>query len=308
MKTNLSIWIVGVLAGILTNECRANLNGSDNFDDNSKDPTRWGTDFSNGVGVLTETNGRLEYTTLGLPSGFDFVAHPWTLNSASYTQDWEIQIDVNSPVLGQRVDLGLLVGPGSDPTVLFTNRFNMQFNKLPGQDFHEFRCAIATDTVEQELGTPQSAPAFAALRVVFNASTRTLSGYYDDNGPECGYSWKLLGASTVPAAWNMTVASVFGISLMGKSANAVIASTNNVFMDNFAAFSGTTPRLAISRVGGSVVLAWPTNNPTCHLELTPSLTPPVCWQSVTNAPGIVGTNFTVTNTVSSDKRFYQLSR
>ena len=100
MKSSLSIWIVGVSAALLTNECRAGLNGSDDFNDSSKDPTRWGADFTTGVGLLTETNGRLEYTTSGVPTGFDFVARPWILNSASYTQNWEFQIDVNSASIG----------------------------------------------------------------------------------------------------------------------------------------------------------------------------------------------------------------
>ena len=182
----------------------------------------------------------------------------------------------------------------------------MQFNR--SATFFEFRCAIATDSDEIELGNEQPLYSFAAIRVAFDADAKTLSGYFDEDGPVCGYSWRLLGATNVPAAWNMTDASVFWISVDGKSSHATVASTNNVFMDNFSASSGVLSGLGISLLGGSIVLAWPTNNPTCHLEVTPSLTPPVCWQSVTNARGIVGTNFTVTNTVSSDEGFYRLSR
>jgi hypothetical protein len=53
----------------LTSECRATLIGSDDFNDNSKDTNRWGTDIILGTGgIFTETNQRLEYTTGGSSS------------------------------------------------------------------------------------------------------------------------------------------------------------------------------------------------------------------------------------------------
>jgi hypothetical protein len=76
MKTNHAIWILGVFAAFVAHEGRASLNGSDDFNDNSKDPARWGIDFTAGVGLLTETNGRLEYTTSGASTGFDLAARP----------------------------------------------------------------------------------------------------------------------------------------------------------------------------------------------------------------------------------------
>jgi len=301
---------IGVLAAILTNECLAGLNGSDDFNDNSKDATWWGTDFISGVGSLTETNGRLEYTTTGVPTAADFAVRPWILNFGSYTQDWEVQIDISMPQLTlaptQFVSLGLFVFPGTNINVAYTNRFYADFDQ-DGSD-HEFKCQVAVNTSNIHLGVQSSVSTSAAVRVAFDATTKVLAAYYDEDGPVCGYSWKLLGSTNISAGWNLTSTNVFGVSIMGNSGFTSIASSNNVFGDNFRASSGKTPNLGISLATGRVVLFWSTNAPACRLACASALSPPVCWQFVTNVAAVVNTNFAVTNTVSSDQEFYRLSR
>lgn len=309
MKTNLSIWIVGVLAGILSNECRANLNGSDNFDDNIKDATRWGTDFINGAGFITETNGRLEYTASGSP--VDRAGRPWALNFGSYTENWGVRVDVNVPqqtlTPSQFVGIGVSVFPGTNVAAVRTNRFVVGLNQDGGN--HEFDCSVAVNsTQEAHIGKMATAAVSAAVLVAFDASTKTLYAYYDEDGSVGGYSWLLLGSTNIAAGWNMTSTSVFTVGVVGSSFSLPVDSTKNVFADNFQVFSGQTPSLGINLLSSKVVLSWSTNPPSCHLERASTLTPSVWWQVVTNAPGIVGTNFTVTNTVSSDKAFYRLSR
>src|SRR5712692_7753163 len=99
MKTNRAILIVVVLAAFVADEGHADLNGSDDFNGSIKDTNKWGIDLTNGVGRLTQTNGHLEYTTTGVPTTFDLAALPWKLNFGSYTQNWEVQADVNVPIL-----------------------------------------------------------------------------------------------------------------------------------------------------------------------------------------------------------------
>jgi hypothetical protein len=41
------------------------ITNGDDFYDNSKDSVKWGADGVDGIGVLRETNQRLEYTTPG---------------------------------------------------------------------------------------------------------------------------------------------------------------------------------------------------------------------------------------------------
>jgi hypothetical protein len=306
MKSTNAVWIVGTLAAILTSECQAQLNGSDDFNDNSKDMNRWGVDFAAGVGLLNETNGRLEFTTGGVPTSLDLAARPWILNSGSYTQNWEIHMEVNVPQLAlPECRVGLLVSP--NPTNFLGNNFRLDLVESASGGRY---CAANLDVNGDKIGVSDRATTstFAGLCITFDANTRGLSAFYDEDGANCGYVWTLLGSTNVPAAWNMSATNVFGVWVFGYVQSASLASTDNVFGDDFYASSGPTPNLGIGLAGAKVVVAWSTNAPACQLEFTSTLTPPICWHVVTNAPGIVTTNFTVTNTVSGGKGFYRLSR
>ena len=81
----------------------ANVAGSDNFDDNSKDATRWGADSGFVLpagqslpGQLSETGGHLEFTSAG--NAHIYQARPWILNYGAADADWEVQLDTS--VLG----------------------------------------------------------------------------------------------------------------------------------------------------------------------------------------------------------------
>jgi hypothetical protein len=313
MKAHHSIGIVGLLAAALTVNGQADFNGSDDFNDNARDAARWGTDLTAGAGVLTETNGRLEYTTAGVPSGWDLSARPWIAGSGSYTQSWEVRMDVNVPQLplgtNERVAFGFIVAPGTDLAMAFTNRFYLDLSQSSSSAINRrFTCNVAVNAAETNLAKRATSSTFAALRVGFDANTKVLAAYYDEDGPACGYSWALLAATNIASAWHMTSTSVFTVGVIGHSEYAAVAATDNVFGDNVHASSGLTPRLGIGLAGGNVMLAWSTNAPACHLEFTPTLTPPVCWQIATNPPWTLNTNWAVTNTRSSPATFYRLSR
>jgi len=306
MNANRAIWIVVVLSVILTDECRANLNGNDDFNDNSKDTSRWGSDIVvGGVGVFTETNQRLELTTSGAVTASDIIARPWVLNSGSYTQNWEMQIDVNVPFLtetnGQQVFFGLATTVGT----AFTNRLLIEFGQSTDRHFRAF---FATNNFKLTNVFAQTVTTSAAVRVAFDANTKVLSCYYDEDGPSCGYSWTLLRSEPVGTSWGLNNSSVFNVSVIGDCSLTPLSSGSNVYGDNFRASSGDNPSLQIKTTGNKAVLSWATNGPTTHLESTSTLSPPICWQSVTNTPGIVSTNFTVTNTISSVNTFFRLSR
>jgi len=254
MKANHAILIIGVLAATLTNECYANFNGSDDFNDNSKDPTRWGIDLAYGASLLTETNGRLEYTTSGLPTGFDLTARPWILNYGSYTQSWEVRIDVSVPRTPFQ-DLGffLIVFPGTDPSAVYADRFILDLDQFQdsGSDQLKFHCTVTANSAEAEVGAKVTASSSAALRIAFDANTKVFSAFYDEDGPNLGYSWTFLGSTNVPVAWNMTDTSVFGLAVGGGSKSAPVISANSVCGDNFCASSGAMPNLSISLANGA---------------------------------------------------------
>jgi hypothetical protein len=54
-----------------------------------------------------------------------------------------------------------------------------------------------------------------------------------------------------------------------------------------------------------VLLIWPTNNTGYTLESKTNLNPALTW-SASGSPGIVGTNFTVTNLATGRGMFYRL--
>ncbi len=290
-------------------DCRADFNGNDDFNDNSKDPALWGTDLVAG-GLFTEANGRLEYTTIGVPTGNNRAVRPWILNFGSYTQNWEIQLDVRVPRSPfQGISLLLAVFPGTDLTTVFANRFSLELNQF--QDYGDklkFQSTVSANTAQTVVGRVDTSSTSAALRIAFEANTKVLSAYYDEDGPVGGYSWRLLGSTNVPAIWNMTSASVFGVIVAGGSQVGSVDSAANVFVDNFLAASGNIPNLSLTRIGSEVVLAWATNVPALHLEFTSTLTPPIYWQVVTSPSVVVSTNFTVTNTISSGNKFFRLNR
>jgi hypothetical protein len=217
-----------------------------------------------------------------------------------------VRIEASVPQLAlAELFVGLLILPGTDP--VSGNNFRLDLAQ-PRDDVRSFGANVSVNGDKTGVGQQATTSTFGAVRIAFDANTKILSAFYDEDGPTCGYSWTLLGSTNVPAGWNMTSTSVFGVWAFVSSSSASVASTDNVFGDNFAASSGSTPRLGISLADGKAVLAWSTNAPSCQLEVASALTPPICWQVVTNTPGIVSTNFTVTNAASSTKAFYRLSR
>lgn len=62
-----------------------------------------------------------------------------------------------------------------------------------------------------------------------------------------------------------------------------------------------------ARLGGNgLILSWPTNATGFTLQSTLTLSPPVSWNDWTSPPGVVGNEFTVTNSLFGTLRFYRL--
>src|SRR3954463_6681318 len=119
MKIEQAILTAGILIAVFTSECRAGFDGSDDFNANSVDGTKWGPLLTSGTGFLTQTNGRIEYTANNTPSVMDSALLPWKLNFGSYTQNWEVQVDVNVAYQPpganfQNAGIGLLIFPGTN--------------------------------------------------------------------------------------------------------------------------------------------------------------------------------------------------
>jgi len=79
----------------------------------------------------------------------------------------------------------------------------------------------------------------------------------------------------------------------------------------WSAFAGVptegAPSLRIIRNGASVILAWPNPSSGFQLQESASLTAPN-WTDVNTAPGVVGDEKQVNQTIAPDTRFYRLRK
>jgi len=67
------------------------------------------------------------------------------------------------------------------------------------------------------------------------------------------------------------------------------------------------PLLRLVRSGQDVILAWPSPSEGYQLQQSPSLTAPI-WTDVNTAPGIVGDEKQVSQTLAPGTRFYRLRK
>lgn len=289
--------------------CHANPDGGDNFSDNSMDPANWAPFWQVGVGALTETKGRLEFSTSAIPTDTDLAAWEWIGTVGSYTEDWELKCDLSlgvGPFSGTTpqpvVNWDLMVAPGSNYQ---TSRLIVEFGV---DQYRYFQCVMAVDGQPHTLAMTHTASSQGAVRLAFDATTKTLSGSFDEDGASCGYAWTPLASAIVPPSWGMTTASDFSVVLIGVAHHAAVVSTDNMFADDFQVSSAPLPPLQIQRAGNQVTLSWPANAPGFHLESAPTLSPPVCWGTVTNVTTVAGANVLVAEAISKQRSFFRLSR
>ena len=236
MKNLTSMFCIALTA-ILTHTASygSNFSGSDDFNDNSEDLTKWGTDIVTGSGTLTETSQVLQYTASG-SSNPESSFRPWDANSGSFTSNWAVQIDVNMPTLaltaGQRYEFGLQVSNSDDPTDTFT--LKLRVDAASGREFHS---QLRVNGVGQTAVTSTTASTSATIRIEYDAATTTLTAQFDANGAVGGYNFTTFDSRNITTAgWNMTASSVFDAAVLGTSQGGlVISSADNVSGDNFLA-------------------------------------------------------------------------
>ena len=286
------------------------LNVCDDFNDNLKDTNLWGSDviIPEGYGLLTETNGRLEFTkSSGTNSAL--VMRPWILNYGSYTQNWEAQIDASVPQLGfPESTFGLGVTSGTN--VNSNNRFSMQLFESSSETpprFFLMRFGVEGGNFNRvaQLATPST---FAGLRIAFDASTKVLSAFYDEDGPNNGYAWTLLGSTNISTAWRMSSTDVFCVFVQGRAEADVVASADNLFGDNFCTALGPTPlTLEIAWTNGIpwLIVSGEIGN-RFVLEYVSTLAASNHWQSLTtNTPLSSPTILQDANAAGNSTRFYR---
>lgn len=223
--------------------------GSDNFNDNSKDASKWGADIVTGHGVLTEAGQRLRYTCSN-GTAEDYVDRPWIATRFPFDADWEVQVDCfnnSSPVAPLQVNsMGIVLGsPLSGDTDLYLELYNsaIGFGSTARTGFFtemtvEDVSAATEDSGEQFI-------AAGAIRLSWDSATKVLTCHYDTD-PTNGYQWTplttygLAGAGgTHNSDWGLTATDRFFLYLFGYSSSMNV-SAGQMALDNFSETGGVS--------------------------------------------------------------------
>lgn len=223
------------------------FNGSDNFNDNSRDTGKWSTSSTR----LTETSSRLEYASAD--SGDHWEKWTWIGNNAAYTENWSAEVDVYSALdpsgwgVDEETGFGVQIENGSDSS----DRFEIAFavGNSEGSTFRELYSLAATNGMEigevlYDMGSSNS----VTLRISFDATTKVLSSAYDIGSGYIGLT------NFNVTAWGMGVADVFDVNLLGFSEGKTIAS-GDIYGDNFAAVPEPASVMMIG-LGGLVIMGY----------------------------------------------------
>ena len=196
MKTTLPFLLFVLL--VVQPAFGADLNGTDDFNDNSRDSTKWGADIVLGTCSIAETNQQLQLSTAAVGTNC-VVFRPWILNTASSNLDWEIIATVNNnatPGLtnDQTCDIGLAVGNSaaiSDYVYVGLYASTLGSPRLR----RGFVSGLAVNTVDIAVADSlDMGVTGGAVRLLFNSGARVITSYYDVGGNGGGYIWVKLGS------------------------------------------------------------------------------------------------------------------
>jgi len=252
---------------------RAFANGTDDFNDNIKDNTKWGTDVVSGGGVMSETNQRLEYFC-SIPTGDDDVNRPWILTRMPYNANWSVQVDVfnfTAPNNALQVSSSgiLVVSPQSGNDNFTAELYASSLGGPPQRNgfFSEL------DTGGINIGTADTGGfgvTSAAVRIEFDATLKVFSVFYDVD-PSNGYAFipygffgiAGVGGANANTNWGLSSADQLSIYVYGFSA-AMIVTPGQMYNDNFVETGGGTPTgppPPIPVPTGGFGFGFPVNNP-----------------------------------------------
>ncbi len=221
--------IIILISGLAATGVFANFAGSDDFNDNSMDTSKWS---SNPGSLLLEQNERLEF--VHNDSGEVYDQWNWIANAGSYTENWQIKLDVYSALdpsswgEDEMVCFGIKVENFAD----VTDRFELWFEIAHEAGFGTFRSLFAEDTTDgvggTENGFDMGSNNAVTLGISFDAATKNLSAAYD-----IGSGMTDLAVFNV-IGWNMTDSGVFSAHITAESEGQTVAS-GDIYGDNFQA-------------------------------------------------------------------------
>lgn len=201
---------------------------SDDFNDNSKNTTKWGTDISGfSTGVFTEVNQRLEYSASTAAERNVF--RPWNITAPlAYDRSWEVVVDAVNTLALTGVDGEAGVGLGVFPPVR-TDKFVELGFYASREDGVNSRMIFSEDDGSNDDAAVTSTT--VALRIAYNSSTKLLTCYYDTDGAANGYIWLPVGSYST-STWGMSGSQSFRVAAMGYSIGTSVTSVKP-YLDDF---------------------------------------------------------------------------
>jgi hypothetical protein len=243
-------WLLLLAAQVVVCAETAAATSGDDFNDNSRDPLKWGTDSVIGTGAMSERSQHLEYTCTSTVSEA-FIVRPWVLTRLPYSADWEVQIDLantSSPAGTSQVNsFGLrIISPFTADNVLDVEMYNSSLLGGPGRAGF-FALLEAGSTVGSVDTGAAGDTAHGAVRMAFVGATKVVTVFYDDDLSN-GYQWVPFGSFGLAGAggadgntdWGLGETDQFPVYVYGYSASMAI-NAGLVFGDNFVETGGVTP-------------------------------------------------------------------
>ena len=300
MKSKAVILITIALAMLHAQRAAASvICGGDDFNDNAKNVELWGTDlvFEPG-GTLVETNGRLEFRGTGS------VVWPYAWSYRSYSRNWEVITDVSVGSVpldrpASHVQMFLAVANPGDTNLMngmpgdhFSIALDL-YRSTGGQIERSFEDYFRTDWNELlPRGDAVTTSQQASLRVTFDATTKTLTTWYDANGSVGGYTWTPLRSVQANAAgsnWQMTSNSTFAVFVGTGCGLFDVTSSHLLYADNFSVCDDlAAPRMLLTKSG---------NTPQVTIQGSAGTHPEIQCAAVlsTNTSWLALTNLVLTN-------------
>jgi len=302
-----------------TRTALAAISGSDDFNDNSKDPAKWATDIPSGNGILTEINQRLQYTC-SPATDEDIAVRPWLLNKAAYNTDWEVRLDLHNaatpPSINQVTSIGIEVLAANN----FANFVDLELYAstldMP-QLRRGFQAVLAVNN--NDIGqndTLDLGVTDGAIRIVFDSQTKVFTFFYDSNGSADGYVWTQLasfgingsGGTTANGSWGLSGSQAFELAIYGFDSNIAVSS-GQMYADNFSAQTAPTTSPVVTNwvSGDTLVMSWPQSALNYSLQES-SVLDSNSWSSAAQSPVLSNGFYSVAVPMTGSGRFFRLKR
>ena len=174
-------WTTFLILSFTALAVHADFSGSDDFSSGSG---KWNAVTNDGTANLTVANGRYEYTATGAGTVRDLAWRRWNINQGSYTNDWAVQVDVHLDAFSgltdyQAINLNLVIAGGTNSNHAIGVAIDRYYTNGPVvMDFYS-----GTNGIQTEIANTSTE---AALRISFDSAAKTLTAWYDADGPANG--------------------------------------------------------------------------------------------------------------------------